>query len=383
MTNSRYPEITDELLSAYIDNAVTERERQLVERAVAEDADIAWRLTTLQETVRLLRTLPPVRLPRSFALTPEQAAQGRALPALPRGVAVAAPVETPPRTARSGFWEQLAESWGRFWRAGSPALRNAMATSMALLFALIILPLALSPASTRFAAQERSATLAAPVAQLPAPSVDRAAGAEAPAPAPETAASKLAPASEADAATMDEAAAEPAAPESEVAQAESLASPAEQSVASVPAGEHDTAPPVAAQAVPAPAMREGAGAAGAPEMGLMPPSGVVEGYPGEAQQAAPPGVAEAIPPEAFGPAAAPAFGEAPAAAIVTRATPTTATSAAVAAQPETPEDQLAEAAAAEESVAEEPALAASTAAESPSASAASAEVAVAGALVAT
>ena len=68
MKSSEYGRITDELLSAYIDNAVTEQERNLVEAAVAADAEVAWRLDTLQQTVQLLHALPELALPRSFTI---------------------------------------------------------------------------------------------------------------------------------------------------------------------------------------------------------------------------------------------------------------------------------------------------------------------------
>lgn len=68
MSLSRYPQITEELLSAYLDDLVTEEERQLIERAIAEDPEIAWRVDTLQQTVNLLQSLPALALPRSFSL---------------------------------------------------------------------------------------------------------------------------------------------------------------------------------------------------------------------------------------------------------------------------------------------------------------------------
>jgi len=37
-------------------------------------------------------------------------------------------------------WRELVEGWRRFWRAGSPAWRNAMAASMALLLVTLVLP---------------------------------------------------------------------------------------------------------------------------------------------------------------------------------------------------------------------------------------------------
>lgn len=145
MTTSRYPEITDELLSAYIDNAVSEEERALIERAILDDASVAWRLATLQETVRLLRNLPLLQAPRSFALTRDQVGQPLHEPAPVVGVVTAEPRSiadarrgTP--SPRSKRWSEWVEGWRRFWRAGSPVWRNAMAASMALLLVTLILP---------------------------------------------------------------------------------------------------------------------------------------------------------------------------------------------------------------------------------------------------
>lgn len=145
MTTSRYPEITDELLSAYIDNAVSEEERALVERAILDDASVAWRLATLQETVRLLRNLPLLQAPRSFALTSDQVGQPLHEPAPVVGVVTAEPpsmADAPRRTPspRPGKWSEWVEGWRRFWRSGSPVWRNAMAASMALLLVTLILP---------------------------------------------------------------------------------------------------------------------------------------------------------------------------------------------------------------------------------------------------
>ena len=106
MTTAPYPQVTNELLSAYIDEAVTEEERRLIEQAVAEDVDVAWRLESLRATVRLLRELPALSLPRSFVLTPEQI--GQAAPAT-EAVAAAAP-RIPAAPAR----RQVAEVGPRF-----------------------------------------------------------------------------------------------------------------------------------------------------------------------------------------------------------------------------------------------------------------------------
>lgn len=65
---SQYPTITDELLSAYIDNVVNDDERAVVEAAIANDSEIAWRVESLRRTVSLLGQLTDVPLPRSFAL---------------------------------------------------------------------------------------------------------------------------------------------------------------------------------------------------------------------------------------------------------------------------------------------------------------------------
>lgn len=145
MTTSRYPEITDELLSAYIDNAVSEEERALIERAILDDASVAWRLATLQETVRLLRNLPLLQAPRSFALTRDQVGQPLHEPAPVAGVVTAEPrgvadAHRGMSSPRPGRWSEWFEGWRRFWRAGSPVWRNAMAASMALLLVTLILP---------------------------------------------------------------------------------------------------------------------------------------------------------------------------------------------------------------------------------------------------
>lgn len=59
-----------ELLSAYLDNMLTERERQTLEQRLAEDTALRAALHDLRETVALLRNLPRLKAPRSFALDP-------------------------------------------------------------------------------------------------------------------------------------------------------------------------------------------------------------------------------------------------------------------------------------------------------------------------
>ncbi len=154
MTLSDFRRITDELLSAYIDGQVTEQERAFIEAAIAQDQEIAWRLSSLRQTVTLLRDLPELALPRSFALTLDQLqmAQPSALPAETEAISreagviaremVAAPA---PRMARQsvndqprpmGLGERLAAGWREFWQAGNPLLRNAAAVSFALMLFL-------------------------------------------------------------------------------------------------------------------------------------------------------------------------------------------------------------------------------------------------------
>jgi len=67
---NRAREKVDELLSAYIDGALSPRERARLEARLAQDADLRARLESLQQTVALVRGMPPVRAPRHFLLTP-------------------------------------------------------------------------------------------------------------------------------------------------------------------------------------------------------------------------------------------------------------------------------------------------------------------------
>ncbi len=67
---NRGRERVDEWLSAYIDGALSPRERARLEARLAQDADLRARLESLQRTVALVRGLPPVPAPRNFLLTP-------------------------------------------------------------------------------------------------------------------------------------------------------------------------------------------------------------------------------------------------------------------------------------------------------------------------
>ncbi len=157
MTTSRYPAITDELLSAYIDGAVTGTERIAIEQAVIDDPDVAWRLTTLQETVSLLRSLPVVQAPRSFVLTAQQVSRVSPENTRPADVALEKPAPHRGRVAEAGAWGRFVEGWRRFWQGGNPALRNAMAASMAALLLLLIVPSLLSTPAALPGAQTQQA----------------------------------------------------------------------------------------------------------------------------------------------------------------------------------------------------------------------------------
>jgi hypothetical protein len=136
MISARYPQITDEMLSAYIDKAVTEEERLLIETAVADEPTVAWRLETLRQTVQLLRALPEVALTRSFTLHELPAAVGQ------EGIVIAPPVgqhRLRPVVPRPGTrWAALREALSSIWQMGSPLLRNAAAASFALFLVLLI-----------------------------------------------------------------------------------------------------------------------------------------------------------------------------------------------------------------------------------------------------
>ncbi len=125
---SRYPTITDELLSAYIDDAVNAAERAAIEEAAANDSEIAWRLESLQHTVSMLGQLTDVPLPRSFALNEalvEAALAENHSSQIVRPRAVEAP-------------DSLWNKWLDFWRSGSPIWRNAAAACALLLVVVLV-----------------------------------------------------------------------------------------------------------------------------------------------------------------------------------------------------------------------------------------------------
>ncbi|MFQ3661637.1 MAG: anti-sigma factor [Chloroflexaceae bacterium] len=67
------PESDLELLSAYLDNALSVAERVNLERRLAADPRLRAELEELRATTQLLRRLEPARPPRSFTLDPATA----------------------------------------------------------------------------------------------------------------------------------------------------------------------------------------------------------------------------------------------------------------------------------------------------------------------
>lgn len=62
-----------ELLSTYIDGALSARERTLLEQRLAAEPELRQELNSLQQTVRLVRQMPALKAPRDFTLTPAMA----------------------------------------------------------------------------------------------------------------------------------------------------------------------------------------------------------------------------------------------------------------------------------------------------------------------
>jgi len=72
-SNTRPPQLTDrdaQLLSAYVDNLLSEAERQALEARLEQDAFLRRELAAMRQTVQWLNTLPPLKAPRAFTLTP-------------------------------------------------------------------------------------------------------------------------------------------------------------------------------------------------------------------------------------------------------------------------------------------------------------------------
>lgn len=70
MSNNTPSERDLELLSAYLDGELTDREREALEKRLAQDGTLRATLQSLRDTVALVRDLPPLKAPRNFTLDP-------------------------------------------------------------------------------------------------------------------------------------------------------------------------------------------------------------------------------------------------------------------------------------------------------------------------
>ena len=70
MRREAVQERMDELLSAYLDGELNQRERTLLEARLKSEPELQARLEALRQTVSLVRALPQVQAPRNFILTP-------------------------------------------------------------------------------------------------------------------------------------------------------------------------------------------------------------------------------------------------------------------------------------------------------------------------
>ncbi|MFN8495142.1 MAG: hypothetical protein U0350_46505 [Caldilineaceae bacterium] len=170
MTSSRYPQITDELLSAYIDDMVTEDEKALIETALLAEPEVAWRLETLRYTVNLLHTLPTMALPRSFTLSEIQMTSSVIQPTASVAPPVVGRVRQPHQ--ERGRVGGLEEWWQNFWQFGNLFLRNAAAASLAIFLVLSISNFVIANRTSpvlQIAAPARYASEALPTAIAEAP----------------------------------------------------------------------------------------------------------------------------------------------------------------------------------------------------------------------
>ena len=132
MTLSRHPQLSEELLSAYIDNEVTDEERTLIEAAIATDPVVAWQVESLRQTIQMLHVLPPLVLPRSFAIE-AIVAEPQPLEAV---VGLQRKAITPPKPTASRKEDPWWQSLAQFWQGGNLYLRNATAVAFTLLIVL-------------------------------------------------------------------------------------------------------------------------------------------------------------------------------------------------------------------------------------------------------
>ena len=64
-----------DLLSLYIDDALTPPERRAIESRLASDAEFRAELDALRQTIALVKSLPEMVAPRDLRLTPKMAAE--------------------------------------------------------------------------------------------------------------------------------------------------------------------------------------------------------------------------------------------------------------------------------------------------------------------
>lgn len=183
MNRSERTPISDELLSAYIDGAVTNQERATIEAAISADPALAWEVESLRRTVELVQALPPIALPRSFALREDQVAdvlaERRARATAPAAAAQTVAAPTPGRTprqivapSRRSFWTEFLA----FFNSGNLLLRNATAVAAALFVVVMVTSPGLAPYSgSTPAATQAQADLPASPASQPEPALAQAA----------------------------------------------------------------------------------------------------------------------------------------------------------------------------------------------------------------
>jgi anti-sigma factor RsiW len=174
MNRSERTPISDELLSAYIDGAVTNQERATVEAAISADPALAWEVESLRRTVELVQALPPIALPRSFVLREDQVAdvlaerraRATAPAAATQTVATPAPARMPRQSAappRRSFWTEFLA----FFNSGNLLLRNATAVAAVLFVVVMVTSPGLAPYSSSMPAltQDQADLSASPASQ--------------------------------------------------------------------------------------------------------------------------------------------------------------------------------------------------------------------------
>ena len=142
MTVSHRPPINEELLSAYLDNEVTDEERSLVETAIATDPAIAWQVESLRQTIHLLQELPALVLPRTFTLEAVIADAKRQEAFSPSVQNSVQGIGKKPAMAKQVSKEEQASDWWQWfqqiWQGGNLQLRNGAALAFTLMFVLLV-----------------------------------------------------------------------------------------------------------------------------------------------------------------------------------------------------------------------------------------------------